>query len=87
MCKCKHGDDRDKCEIRKSMKAESRPRDRDFINYSASSSEASDTSVHSVSSDVDPSIWKPLLLIIPLRLGLTDFNVVYAESLKVRAHS
>ncbi|XP_060553657.1 cysteine protease ATG4B-like [Ruditapes philippinarum] len=81
LCKCKHGDDRDKCEIRKSMKAESRAREHDFINYS--SSDGSDTSVHTVTRpDVDPSIWKPLLLIIPLRLGLTDTNVVYVESLK-----
>ncbi|XP_045200560.2 cysteine protease ATG4B-like [Mercenaria mercenaria] len=83
LCKCKHGDDRDKCEIRKSMKAESQTRDKDFINYSSCSSEASDTSFHSApSSEMDVSIWKPLLLIIPLRLGLTDTNVVYVESLK-----
>ena len=30
--------------------------------------------------------WKPLLLIIPLRLGLTEINSVYTESLKVNAH-
>lgn len=35
------------------------------------------------SSHVDPSKWKPLLLILPLRLGLTDINAVYIESLKV----
>jgi hypothetical protein len=29
------------------------------------------------SSHVDPTKWKPLLLIIPLRLGLTDINAVY----------
>ncbi|VDI66024.1 cysteine protease ATG4 [Mytilus galloprovincialis] len=34
------------------------------------------------SSHVDPSKWKPLLLILPLRLGLTDINAVYIESLK-----
>ncbi|WAR27788.1 ATG4B-like protein [Mya arenaria] len=33
-------------------------------------------------AEVNPKIWKPLLLIIPLRLGLTDTNVVYVESLK-----
>ena len=27
--------------------------------------------------------WRPLLLMIPLRLGLTEINPVYAESLKV----
>ena len=27
--------------------------------------------------------WKPLLLIIPLRLGLTDINPIYFEALKV----
>ena len=64
------------------MKAECRTREHDFINYS--SSDASDTPLHSVASaETDPSIWKPLLLIIPLRLGLTDTNVVYVESLKV----
>ncbi|CAH1782093.1 unnamed protein product, partial [Owenia fusiformis] len=31
---------------------------------------------------VEPNKWRPLLLIIPLRLGLTDINMVYAESLK-----
>ncbi|XP_041347603.1 cysteine protease ATG4B-like [Gigantopelta aegis] len=31
---------------------------------------------------IDPSVWKPLLLIIPLRLGLTDINPVYFDSLK-----
>ena len=35
------------------------------------------------SSHVDPTKWKPLLLIIPLRLGLTDINAVYIDSLKV----
>lgn len=34
------------------------------------------------SSHLDPTKWKPLLLIIPLRLGLTDINSVYIESLK-----
>ena len=30
-----------------------------------------------------PSQWKPLLLIIPLRLGLSDINPVYINGLKV----
>ncbi|XP_033760157.1 cysteine protease ATG4B-like [Pecten maximus] len=29
-----------------------------------------------------PGSWKPLLLVIPLRLGLTDINSVYIDSLK-----
>ncbi|KAK3093883.1 hypothetical protein FSP39_021420 [Pinctada imbricata] len=32
---------------------------------------------------VDVTKWKPLLLFIPLRLGLTDINSVYFESLKI----
>ena len=31
----------------------------------------------------EPKDWKPLLLVIPLRLGLTDINPVYLSSLKV----
>lgn len=31
-----------------------------------------------------PRKWKPLLLFIPLRLGLSDFNECYTEALKVR---
>lgn len=30
-----------------------------------------------------PSQWKPLLLLIPLRLGLSDINPVYINGLKV----
>lgn len=32
---------------------------------------------------VDVKSWKPLLLVIPLRLGLTEINSVYVQSLKV----
>lgn len=28
-------------------------------------------------------LWKPLVLLIPLRLGLTDINEAYIETLKV----
>ncbi|XP_056005246.1 cysteine protease ATG4B-like [Ostrea edulis] len=31
---------------------------------------------------VDVKSWKPLLLVIPLRLGLTEINAVYVQSLK-----
>ena len=31
-----------------------------------------------------PSQWKPLLLLIPLRLGLSETNPVYINGLKVR---
>ncbi|KAL4219919.1 Cysteine protease atg4b [Mactra antiquata] len=84
LCKCRHGDDLGKCELRKSKKTQSGDCEPNFINYSASSSEASNTSDHQhiSNTDVDTTKWKPLLLIIPLRLGLTDTNVVYVESLK-----
>lgn len=39
--------------------------------------------VTSSSSDFSKSNWKPLLLIVPLRLGLSDINSIYAEGLKV----
>ena len=29
--------------------------------------------------------WRPLLLVVPLRLGLTDINPIYFPDLKVRA--
>lgn len=31
-----------------------------------------------------PSQWKPLLLLIPLRLGLSEINPVYINGLKVK---
>lgn len=31
-----------------------------------------------------PAPWRPLVLLIPLRLGLTDINEAYVETLKVR---
>ena len=81
MCKCKHGDDLDKCDIRGNLKLqENQRRSADFINYSCS---ASPPKPKDTNSGVDTSIWKPLLLVIPLRLGLTETNVVYVESLKV----
>lgn len=33
-----------------------------------------------------PEEWKPLLLIIPLRLGLCEINPIYINGLKVRIH-
>lgn len=36
-----------------------------------------------VRSEVTAAKWKPLLLIIPLRLGLSEINAVYIDSLKV----
>lgn len=30
-----------------------------------------------------PSQWKPLLLLIPLRLGLSEINPIYINGLKV----
>ena len=84
LCKCKHGDDRDKCTVRKSSKSDtSCDSEIDYINYTASSDTSTSSSDHSSYPDIDPNKWKPLLLIIPLRLGLTETNVVYVESLKV----
>ena len=81
LCKCKHGEDLEKCDIRGSLKTQTNQRrSADFINYSSS---ASPPKPKDSNSEVDSSIWKPLLLIIPLRLGLTETNVVYVESLKV----
>lgn len=35
-------------------------------------------------SEEETALWKPLVLLIPLRLGLTDINEAYIETLKVR---
>lgn len=34
-------------------------------------------------AEVTDRLWKPLVLLIPLRLGLTDINEAYIETLKV----
>ena len=34
-------------------------------------------------SDTDAADWKPLLLVVPLRLGISDVNPVYYDQLKV----
>ncbi|KAL3848532.1 hypothetical protein ACJMK2_019383 [Sinanodonta woodiana] len=52
----------------------------DCCNECASSNVNSSISVHK--KEVDITKWKPLLLVIPLRLGLTETNAVYVESLK-----
>lgn len=31
----------------------------------------------------EEALWKPLVLLIPLRLGLSDINEAYVETLKV----
>ena len=36
----------------------------------------------STASDVITTTWKPVLLVIPLRLGLTEINPMYISSLK-----
>ena len=36
----------------------------------------------STASDVITTTWKPVLLVIPLRLGLTEINPMYINSLK-----
>lgn len=40
----------------------------------------------SKNSDVLLSDWMPLLLIIPLRLGLSEINPVYLDGLKVNIY-
>lgn len=34
-------------------------------------------------SEEETALWKPLVLLIPLRLGLSDINEAYIETLKV----
>lgn len=34
-------------------------------------------------SEEEVALWKPLVLLIPLRLGLSDINEAYIETLKV----
>lgn len=84
LCKCHHGDDLMKCEVRR------RPKDFTITATSPIICQGSDradghpdlVSMETSSLTVDVKRWRPLLLIIPLRLGLTDTNVVYVESLK-----
>lgn len=35
-------------------------------------------------AEEEAALWKPLVLLIPLRLGLSDINEAYIETLKVR---
>lgn len=35
-------------------------------------------------TEEETALWKPLVLLIPLRLGLSDINEAYIETLKVR---
>lgn len=35
-------------------------------------------------AEEETALWKPLVLLIPLRLGLSDINEAYIETLKVR---
>lgn len=34
-------------------------------------------------AEEETALWKPLVLLIPLRLGLSDINEAYIETLKV----
>ncbi|XP_052784203.1 cysteine protease ATG4B-like isoform X2 [Mya arenaria] len=79
LCKCHHGDDLGKCSVRRSRKS-SLQRESEYIQHTDKVS--TPASPARGGAEVNPKIWKPLLLIIPLRLGLTDTNVVYVESLK-----
>ncbi len=38
-------------------------------------------------AEEETALWKPLVLLIPLRLGLSDINEAYIETLKVRYFS
>lgn len=35
-------------------------------------------------AEEEMALWKPLVLLIPLRLGLSDINEAYIDTLKVR---
>lgn len=37
-------------------------------------------------AEEETALWKPLVLLIPLRLGLSDINEAYIETLKVMLH-
>lgn len=38
-------------------------------------------------AEEETALWKPLVLLIPLRLGLSDINEAYIETLKVNCCS
>lgn len=38
---------------------------------------------HTTTPDAETSMWSPLLLVVPLRLGLLNINPIYIDSLKV----
>lgn len=38
-------------------------------------------------AEEEMALWKPLVLLIPLRLGLSDINEAYIETLKVKYFS
>lgn len=38
-------------------------------------------------AEEETALWKPLVLLIPLRLGLSDINEAYIETLKVTSSS
>lgn len=38
-------------------------------------------------AEEETAFWKPLVLLIPLRLGLSDINEAYIETLKVRCRN
>lgn len=37
-------------------------------------------------AEEETALWRPLVLLIPLRLGLSDINEAYIETLKVKHH-
>lgn len=46
-----------------------------------------DLCLSSPSADISAPHWKPLLLIVPLRLGLSQMNSIYLGGLKVNNRS
>ena len=44
-----------------------------------------DDAKEAAAADPDKRQWRPLLLVVPLRLGLTDINPIYFADLKVRS--
>jgi hypothetical protein len=45
---------------------------------------ASKDSLSSLDSSADEDSWRHLLLVVPLRLGLSEMNLMYADSVKVQ---
>ena len=75
LCKCRQENGLDPCIDMSSQQCNVFPRTESDERFRDNTS---------TQAGIDPAVWKPLLLIIPLRLGLTDINPVYFDSLKVQ---